>query len=199
MGDIEEAVEHAERLRGDERMKVGALLLVRYCGFHRDRRFSPWFENEREALARVAQAGADFVRGAGSATDLAELKTVLRGVLEENDPDGPPFAAEIFDHLVFADEVLDFIGSPDSMDLLGRAFERAEELAEGHEEMGRDDWPTGDWEPVEFARLESEARDQDVQGDLDPSVALPRSEAFSRLYADFIAGYYRDEDAGINS
>ncbi|MCH5673868.1 hypothetical protein [Streptomyces gilvus] len=199
MGDIDEAVERAELLQSGDRMKVGALLLVRYCGFHRDRRFSPWFENERAALAQVAQAGVDLLREGVGATNPSELKVILRGVLEENDPDGPPFGAEIFDHLVFADEVLDFIGAPDDLDLLGRAFERAEELAEGHEEMGRDDWPTGDWEPVEFARLESEVRRLDVQGDLDASVALPRSEGFSRLYASFIAGYYSDEDAGISS
>lgn len=55
----------------------------------------------------------------------------------------------------------------------------------------------GDWEPVEFARLEAEARDLDVQGGLDYSAALLRSEEFSRLYANFIAGYYRDDDAGV--
>lgn len=199
MGDIEEAVERAERLHGDDRIKLGALLLVRYCGFHRDHRFSPWFENERGVLAQVAQVGVNLVRESVGATALPELKVLLRGVLEENDPEGPPFGAEIFDHLVFADEVLDFIDSPDELNLLGRIFERAEELAEGHEEMGHDDWPKGDWEPVSFARLESEARRLDVQGDLDPSVALHRSESFSHLYASFIAGYYRDEDAGIGS
>ena len=198
MGGMDDAVDCAARLDRDDRVKVGALLLVRYCGFHQDHRFSPWFENERAALAQVAQAGVDLLRGSGGEVNLSELRLLLREVLEESDPDGPPFGAEIFDHLVFADEVLDFIGSPDDLDRLGHAFERAEELAEGHEEMGRDDWPTGDWEPVEFSQMESEARDLDVQGDLDYSVALSRSEDFSRLHANFIAGYYRDEDAGVN-
>ncbi|MGW2722750.1 hypothetical protein [Streptomyces sp. NPDC001492] len=144
MGDVAEAVRCAARLDRDDRVKVGGLLLVRYCSFLQDHRFSPWFEREREVLALVVQAGADFPRDGVDTVDLSGLKTLVREVLEDSDPDGPPFAAEIFDHLVFADEVLDFLGSPDELNFLTRAFERAEALAEGHEEMGRDDWPTGD-------------------------------------------------------
>ncbi|MGW2722751.1 hypothetical protein [Streptomyces sp. NPDC001492] len=52
---------------------------------------------------------------------------------------------------------------------------------------------------MEFAQLEAEARGLDAQGDLAHSVALPRSERFARLYCDFVAGYYTDEDAGIQA
>jgi hypothetical protein len=106
---------------------VGALLLVRYCDFHGDSGFSPWFERRGQVLARVTQgARAIFRREPGTA--LAELRAALQEVLEESDPDGRPFGAEIFDHLVFADEVLAFLLAPDEEGLLTRAFGWAEEL-----------------------------------------------------------------------
>lgn len=202
MIEIPEAVEHALRRAPDDRRKVAALLLVRYCDFHGDPKFTPWFERSGQVLAQVTRGARAIVRqepGTEPGTEPAELKAALQVVLEESDPDGPPFEAEIFDHLVFADEVLAFLLAPDEAGLLTQAYERAEELAEAHEEMGREDYPGDDWEPAELADLEADARTQDVRGDLDDGSALARSESFARAYAEVIEKCYTAEDAGADA
>ncbi|MPY56804.1 hypothetical protein [Streptomyces spongiae] len=196
MIDINEAVERASVRETDDLQRVGALLLVRYCSFYQDPKFSPWFEQSRMALASVVEAARSILSQGGGSIDLEEIKDSLSEVLEGSDPDGPPFETEIFDHLVFADEVLEFLQTPNRPALLSRAFEHAEELAEAHEEMGRAEYPSSDWEPAELAAMEADARTRDMQEDFGGAVALTRSEEFAQAYAEVIEKCYTAEDAG---
>ncbi|MFG3495384.1 hypothetical protein [Streptomyces sp. NPDC047928] len=193
-----EAVEQASLRDAGDRMRLGALLLVRHCGFHQDTKFSPWFEPSRLILGRVVEAAKAVHRdGDAHGADLAGLQAAVQEVLEESDPEGPPFETEIVDHLVFADEVLEFLLAPDEPELLGQALERADELAEAHEEMGREEYEgSDDWEPAPLFSLEAEARTLDVEGDPGSAAALARSEAFARAYAEVIEKCYSDDDAG---
>jgi hypothetical protein len=91
---------------GDKRA-VGALLLIRYCGWHGDPKFEQWFSQSRDAFARVTSVAREVLRGEGA--DLEGLRGEIEEALEASDPDRPPFEAEFVDHLVFATEVLDFL------------------------------------------------------------------------------------------
>ncbi|MGW1795481.1 hypothetical protein ACWCQN_05640 [Streptomyces sp. NPDC001984] len=205
-GDIKQV----SALSPADRSRVAALLVVRYCGFHGDPHFSPWFETHRDALAKVRELAVDICRQAlpGVAEVTREALEVVRELLDEviegSDPDGPPFETEVVDHLVFATEVLDFLLSPQETGALSYAFERALELAEARREMGEEDYPDNAWEPVDFEALEAAARHADIgellaaeqEGILDPAPTLARSEEFARRYADVIAHCYTDEEAG---
>ncbi|SEN11409.1 hypothetical protein SAMN05216267_1001328 [Actinacidiphila rubida] len=196
MIEVSEVVELVLGRDVEERRRAAALLLVRYAGFHGDRRFSPWFPREQRVLGDVAQVARQVFAGHAPDARVADLKDVVQAGLEDSDPDGPPFAAEVFDHLVFADEVLAFLSCPENGEALARAYERAEELAEAHEEMGREGYEGEDgWKPAALGELEWAARTRDAQDALD-NVALDRSAAFASLYADVIARCYTDEDAG---
>jgi hypothetical protein len=87
--ELPEAVGYASRRAPADRLKVGALLLVRYCDFHGDSKFSPWFERSGQVLAQVTR-GARAILRQEPGTEPAELKAALREVLEGSDPDGPP-------------------------------------------------------------------------------------------------------------
>jgi hypothetical protein len=188
---------------GDRQM-VAALLLVRYCGFHRDPKFSPWFEGAREALADVVGFAGRLVRQ-NSSEALDGLREKLDRVLEDSDPDGPPFETEVVDHLVFATEVLACVATPDDVGVWQRAFGHADELAESHEEMGLEDYAGGDWEPVDFDRRESRIRSLDIRALTEARAAgtvveaeslLSRSEEFAAQYADVIEHCCTEEEAG---
>ncbi|MEU5789495.1 hypothetical protein ABZ754_17405 [Micromonospora purpureochromogenes] len=192
------------------RQSAAALVLVRYCNFHHDPKFSPWFEQHQEVLSRSVDLATRICRqGAERSTEIEDDVAALRGslgeVIDGSDPDGPPFETEVVDHLVLATEVLDFVAAPDELDELQEVFERAEELAEAAREMGEADFPGGEWEVVNFIGLENEARQADLaelrsaqQDGRDPNPAnlLSRSESFARQYADVIEKCYSDEDAG---
>jgi hypothetical protein len=192
------------------RQSAAALVLVRYCNFHQDPKFSPWFEQHREVLSRSVDLATRICRqGAERSTEIEDDVAALRGslgeVIDGSDPDGRPFEAEVVDHLVLVTEVLDFVAAPDELDELQEVFERAEELAEAAREMGERDFPGGEWEVVDFVGLENEARQADLaelrsaQQDgrgLNPANLFPRSEFFARQYADVIEKCYSDEDAG---
>ncbi|TDC39743.1 hypothetical protein E1211_02950 [Micromonospora sp. 15K316] len=197
-------------LRPVDRQRVAALLLVRYCRFQHDPKFFPWFEQQREALSRAVQRAEQFVLQdvtdpAVPATAVREVRDRLHEAIEVSDPDGPPFEAEIVDHLVFAAEVFDFIADPGKLGALRHAFERADELAEAMEEMGREDFPCGEWEPVEFGRLETAARQADVRAFADahhdevpPDVdeIVGRSRSLADAYAEVVLNCYTDQEAG---
>ncbi|MFE7753330.1 hypothetical protein [Streptomyces sp. NPDC057428] len=197
MTEIPEVVDRVEELDEDGKLRVGALLLVRYCSIHHDPKFSPWFERERQVLARVVESARGVARGDARQVDLEELYEALEGALEASDPEGPPFQTEIVDHMVFATEVLDFLRAPDDADALNTALERADELAEAHVGMGEEDHLVADWHKVDFSALEEEARGLDAIASEDPLVAIARSESFAQAYARLIEAYYTDEDAGI--
>jgi hypothetical protein len=185
MSTVQEHVERVARLDGDGKRGVGALLLVRYCGWYGDRRFRPWFEQAGDVLERAAAAGRALLHG--EAFDLEELRAELDVALESSDPDGPPFEAEITDHLVFATEVLDFLLAPDETDAASVAFERADELAEAHDDMAREELPEGhELASADFVARESAARDAETAQPLDRLSALARSDEFAALYARVI-------------
>lgn len=168
------------------RSRLGGLLLVRYCGFQGDARFSPWFGRQREALEQVARTARELVRGGGGREALERLRGVVDGALEASDPEGPPFEAEIVDHLVFATDVLDFLDEPDDGERLDHALARADELAGVRDEMAAE---TG--EASDFATWEADLRRPDADA------ALARSESFGRAYAAVLRAYYTDADAGL--
>jgi hypothetical protein len=195
MTGISEVVEQAARLEPDVRLRVGALLLVRYCSFYGDSKFSPWFEQEQQALERVAEIAALITQGMVADVDLAGIRRQLDRALEESDPDGPPFQTEIIDHLVFATEVFDFLQAPQDVSALASALERADELAEAHSEMSQG---VGDIrQSADLSTLEDEARGLDVLPAEEPSASLARSQRFGHAYAMVIDSYYSNEDAGI--
>jgi hypothetical protein len=205
-------VQQASLLAPQDRRRVAALLLVRYCGFLEDPKFAPWFERHHDALAaardialRICRQDAATDRSEVSDEELDGLRGRLEGVLEDSDPDGPPFETEVVDHLVFATEVLDALQEPEATEHLVHAFERADELAEARYDMGTEDYPGGEWEEVDFATLESEARTADIRSlssagpdgtGIDVTAMLARSEAFARPYADVLARCYSNEEAG---
>ncbi|WP_033817961.1 hypothetical protein [Kitasatospora sp. MBT63] len=193
------AVEQTGYLDPARRLRAGALLLVRYCGIHSDPRFSPWFERERDVLAGVVETARAAVRGRAGRTDFEQLRAGLDDALESSDPEGPPFQAEIFDHLVFATGVLDVLRAPEDADALNCAPERADELAEAHDGMAQECGPAGGRGGAVLGALETEARRLDVSAGEDPVVALARSEEFAAAYARSIAAYYTDADAGIGA
>ncbi|WP_037773749.1 hypothetical protein, partial [Streptomyces pristinaespiralis] len=130
-------VQQASLLAPQDRRRVAALLLVRYCGFLEDPKFAPWFERHHDALAaardialRICRQDGDTDRSEVSDEELDGLRGRLEEVLEGSDPDGPPFETEVVDHLVFATEVLDALQEPEATEHLVHAFERADELAE---------------------------------------------------------------------
>ena len=170
---------------------MGALLLVRYCSFHRNENFSPWFERERKVLADITGHARALLENGGPKTNLTGLKDELKEVLEESDPDGPPFQAEVFDYLVLADEVLDFLLDPQDSVSLTQVLEHADELAEAHEELGREGYDGSDWEPAELLSLEAQARTLDTGGDVHSAAALARSADFARDYAQVLETCYQ--------
>lgn len=192
-----------------DRARVVALLIVRYCGFHADPHFSPWFKGCRDALAKVRELSVQVCRqGLPAVPDVSrpvieETKEFLDELIRKTDPDGLPFEIEVADHLAFASEVLDCLLEPEGDGFLTHAFEHADELAEARREMGEEDYPGGDWELVNFPALEAAARRADIktvsvrgQAVLDVAPLLARSEAFAMPYADVIARCYTDEEAG---
>lgn len=195
---MREAQDHVARVvRRDEESTqvVVALLLVRYCSWHTDPKFGQWFGQARDALAQATSAAHTVLRG--ETPDLASLRAELDEVLEACDPDGPPFEAEITDHLVFATEVLDCLLAPDDTDALAQVLEHADELAEGHDEMAREELPAGhELATVDFQVLESDAREADSEVTVDRRAAVQRSEKFADLYARVIGLSYSEEDAG---
>ncbi|GAA3807125.1 hypothetical protein ACFS5L_42455 [Streptomyces phyllanthi] len=198
MSSIDEDLRQAESRSNEERLRIGALLLVRYCGFHHINGFTPWFEAQRDMLKAVSDVARVILDGRAAEVELADLRESLTAVLQENDPEGPPFEAEIFDHLVFADDVLDFLISPAELSKLSRALERADELAEAHEELGREEYGGENWEPAPLGLMESEARERDTRGELHDPSDLERSEGFSARYAEAIEKLFamagQDED-----
>jgi hypothetical protein len=196
MSGVQEHVARVARLDDEGKRRAGALLLVRYCGWHGDPKFRQWFGQSREALEHTAAAGRALLRG--EVCDLDNLRAELDEALEAVDPDGPPFEAEITDHLVFATEVLDFLLTPEDGDASTQVFERSDELAEAHDDMAREELPEGHELPsVDFLSRESAVRDADTAEPLDRAAALVRSEEFAQLYAAVIQLGYSDEDAGI--
>ncbi|MBG6106075.1 hypothetical protein IW249_006489 [Micromonospora vinacea] len=208
MTNLEEHMRQASLLGFAARQSAAALVLVRYFGFDQDRKFSPWFEQHREALSQVRALGAHVYRWASAGIEVPteqfrQVREVVERILESSDPDGPPFETEIVDHLVLATEVFDYLAGPEDLDRLRRVFEHAEELAEAAEDMATDESSSEDAQVAEFRRLEGEIRLLDLSevrtaqeaSDRDP-VPLLRSEAFARIYADVIASGYSDEDAG---
>jgi len=190
MAEVPEAVAQAALRGDDERVRMGALLLVRYCSFHQNEKFSPWFERERQVLADIAGHAGALLETGGPRTNLTGLQDELKNVLEESDPDGPPFQAEVFDHLVFADEVIGFLLDPQDSVKLAQVLERADELAEVHEELGREGYDGSDWEPAELLSLEVRARTLDTGGDVHSAAALARSVGFARDYAQILEKCY---------
>ncbi len=136
---------------------------------------------------------------AGESVDWEEVRSELDEALESCDPDGPPFEAEIADHLVFATEVLDFLGAPpDDTEVIAHLLERADELAEAHDEMSREELPTGhELASTDFLDREARAREADSAAEFDRQAALERSEEFADLYARVIGESYSNEDAGM--
>lgn len=196
MSSIHDQVMRVMRLDRERKQMVGALLLIRYCEWHRDPKFQLWFAQARDALAHATSAARGVLRG--EALDLEGLRVELDEALEACDPDGPPFEAEIADHLVFATEVLDFLGVPDEADALSQVFERADELAEAREEMAVEELPEGhELASVDFLGREANAREDESAEILDRRAALERSEEFAGLYALVIGLSYSDEDAGM--
>ncbi|MGR6968196.1 hypothetical protein ACU639_01005 [Streptomyces cynarae] len=197
---MSEAQDHLTRVaRLDEagKQSVAALLLVRYCSWHTDPKFQQWFGQAREALADATSAARAVLRG--EAPDLAGLREEVSEALEACDPDGPPFEAEITDHLVFATEVLDFLLAPEETDALAQAFERADELAVARGEMAQEELPEGhELATVDFEGLEADAREADSEVPLNQGAALQRSEEFADLYARVIELSYSEEDAGMS-
>ncbi|MGA5583343.1 hypothetical protein ACPCIY_19795 [Streptomyces thermodiastaticus] len=184
------------QLDGERKQLVGALLLVRYCGWHRDPKFQQWFGQARDALAHATSAARGILRG--ESVDWEEVRSELDEALESCDPDGPPFEAEIADHLVFATEVLDFLGAPDDTEVIAHLLERADELAEAHDEMSREELPTGhELASTDFLDREARAREADSAAEFDRQAALERSEEFADLYARVIGESYSNEDAGM--
>ncbi|MCM2418124.1 hypothetical protein [Streptomyces sp. RKAG293] len=197
MTDISSVVRGVEGLEFDEKLRFGALLLVRYCNIHHDPRFSPWFEQDRDALARVSEVALKLARAETGQVDLDGPYEALDQALEASDPEGPPFEAEIVDHMVFATEVLDFLRDPGEVENLTCALERADELAEAHYEMIRE-VADADTELVDFSSMEAELRGLDMLAFMNPEGALVRSESFSQAYSSVIRSYYSDADAGIS-
>jgi len=194
---ISQVVDQAGRLELGDKLRVGALLLVRYCSFYRDPKFSRWFEREQQVLGRVVESAVHLVREGDLQVDFAELQQELDEVLEESDPEGPPFQAEIVDHMVFATEVLEYLREPADTGKLTAALERADELAEAHLEMSQEEEFPGSQDLVDFSALEDEARGLDVLATEDSGAALARSQRFAQAYADMVGAYYVNEDAGI--
>ncbi|MFJ8200159.1 hypothetical protein [Streptomyces sp. NPDC096152] len=196
---MSEAQDHVARLAWlDEESKNAtvALLLVRYCSWHTDPKFGQWFGRARDALAQATSAAHAVLRG--ETPDLASLRAELDEALEACDPDGPPFEAAITDHLVFATEVLDCLLAPDDSDALVQVLERADELAEAHDEMAREELPAGhELATVDFQGMESDARQADGGTLVDRRAAVQRSEKFADLYARVIGLSYSDDDAGV--
>ncbi|MFI6262923.1 hypothetical protein [Micromonospora sp. NPDC051006] len=208
MTDLEEDMRQASLLGPAGRQSAVALVLVRYFGFDQDPKFSPWFEQHREALSQVLAFGSrvhrEAITGSGVSTEeVRPVRELVERVLEASDPDGPPFETEIVDHLVLATEVFDSLAAPEDLERLRRAFEHAEELAEASEEMAAES-SSEDEDAAEFLRLESEIRRSDLSEarlarevpGFDPELLLLRSEAFARSYAEVIANGYSDEEAG---
>ncbi|MFJ3337638.1 DUF6881 domain-containing protein [Streptomyces sp. NPDC086766] len=196
--DMSEAQDQVARLAwlDEEKNTTVALLLVRYCSWHMDPKFGQWFGQARDALAQTTSAAHSVLRG--ETPDLASLRAELDEALEASDPDGPPFEAEITDHLVFATEVLDCLLAPDETDALVQVLEHADELAEAHDEMAREELPAGhELATVNFQGLESDAREADSGTPVDKRAAVQRSEKFADLYARVIGLSYSDEDAGV--
>ncbi|MFG2474263.1 hypothetical protein [Streptomyces fagopyri] len=196
MSSVSDDVMRVARLDDEARQVVGALLLIRYCGWHGDPKFQQWFGQARGALAHASSAAHGVLRG--ESLDLDGLRSELDEALESSDPDGPPFEAEITDHLVFATEVLDFLDALDDTEALTTAFERADELAEAHDDMAKEELPAGhELASVGFLGREANAREADSAVPLDSRAALERSEEFADLYARVIGLSYSDEDAGM--
>jgi hypothetical protein len=195
--EISQVVAQAERLDLGDKLKVGALLLIRYCSFYRDRKFSRWFEREQQVLGRVVESAVQVVRAVDGQVNFTELQQQLDEVLEESDPGGPPFQVEIVDHMVFATEVLEYLQEPTDASKLAAALERADELAEAHLEMSQEEEFPSALGLVDFPALEGEARGLDVLATEDSGAALARSQRFAQAYTDMVEAYYADEDAGI--
>ncbi|GHK05661.1 hypothetical protein SY2F82_74580 [Streptomyces sp. Y2F8-2] len=197
MSETQDYMTRVARLDEAGKQTMAALLLVRYCSWHTDPKFQQWFGLARDALADATSAARAVLRG--EATDLAGLRVVLGEALEACDPDGPPFEAEITDHLLFATEVFDFLLAPEETEALAQAFERADELADAHGDMAREELPDGhELATVDFEGMEADAREADSEVPLDRRAALQRSEEFADLYARVIGLSYSEEDAGIS-
>ncbi|MEU5722821.1 hypothetical protein [Micromonospora sp. NPDC047738] len=209
MTDLEDDMSQASLLSPAARQSIAALVLVRYFGFNQDPKFSPWFEQHREALSQALADGSRFHRQAitGTAISTEEIRPVrslVERALGASDPEGLPFETEIVDHLVLAAEVLDYLSAPQDLERLERVFEHAEELAEAGEEMATSESMAEEGEGVDLLQLESETRRSDLNemreaqdlASFDPSPLLLRSQDFSRKYAEVIANGYSDEEAG---
>ncbi|MGW5046193.1 hypothetical protein [Streptomyces griseoluteus] len=196
MSSVSDDVLRAARLGDEAKQSMGALLLIRYCGWHGDPKFQQWFSQARDALAHASSAAYGVLRG--EPVDLEGLRSELDEALEACDPDGPPFEAEIADHLVFATEVLDFLDAPNDMETLTTVFERADELAQAHDEMAAEELPEGhELASADFRSREASSREADSVTPLDRQAGLERSEEFADLYARVIGLSYSEEDAGM--
>jgi hypothetical protein len=67
-------VQQASLLAPQDRKRVAALLLVRYCGFLEDHKFAPWFERHHDALAAARDIAPRMCRQ-GAATEQSEART----------------------------------------------------------------------------------------------------------------------------
>lgn len=196
MSGVDDIASQVAQLDEGDKRAIGALLLIRYCGWYGDPKFEQWFVRARDAFVHVTSAAREVLRG--DEVDLEGLRVEVEEALDASDPDGPPFEAEFVDHLVFATEVLDFLLATDESDALTQAFERADELAEAHDEMAEEELPGGhELASVGFFRREADAREADSTVPLDRRAALVRSEEFAGLYARVIELSYSEEDAGM--
>ncbi|MFF8944218.1 hypothetical protein ACF1A5_18505 [Streptomyces sp. NPDC014864] len=99
---------------------------------------------------------------------------------------------------MFTTEVLDCLLAPDETDALVQVLERADELAEAHDEMAWEELSAGhELATVDFQGMESDAREADGGTPVDRRAAVQRSEKFADLYARVIGLSYSDEDAGM--
>lgn len=170
-----------------------ALLLIRYCGWHADPKFSPWFEAHRDVMARAVAAATAVVEGRSPA-GLMQLRDDVEQILQGAAPEAGEFETAVVDHINLIFEALDFFGAPFDQERSVRVLDHADDLAASAEEMGDEDY-RGNWQHVGFAILEVRAR---TLGARRSSLreALELTQHFSRLYADVIENCYTDEDAG---
>ncbi|MFE9637197.1 hypothetical protein [Streptomyces sp. NPDC006463] len=193
MAGVSQVVAQISQLDAAGRRKAASLLVIRYCSFHGDPKFLRWFGNARIALSGAVDAAISIAQEGSLPEGFETIRDTIVSALEGCDPDGPPFEAEIADHLNFASEVFDYLADPEDSGMLAGVYERADELAEAHQEMGEE----AERSVVDLYSLEGETRGTDaLAGDL-PDEAVARSQAFAHSYAEVIEHYYSDEDAGI--
>ncbi|GLY03937.1 MULTISPECIES: hypothetical protein [Actinoplanes] len=173
-----------------ENRQVGAaLVIVRYCGWHADPGFAPWFLETRDLMSRILTAALDFVTPEPGErrpiSPLLRLAPEVQDRLRRFDPDGDGFETTVGDHLSLVDAALRAIGDPDSVDLAATLFEHVADLAEAATDLA---------ENVDFA-----AGEQHVQlvGAVDLGRARQLSLQFSALYAGTVPCYYEEDSGGL--